>query len=113
MDGKRVLLVKSGRFIGGVIEHLFANCAQLEVVEAAPSSSQDLLKTVSERSPDVVVLDDTLQASYLVHLLRFMRQSQGLRVVVVSTDSNQVEVYDKAQIDVRKTADFLSIIEGG
>lgn len=110
MREKRILLVESGLFIGGVIQHLFSSNDQLRVIEATPNSSQELLDAVLQHKPEIVVLDDTLSYDYLSHLLRFMRSSKNLRVVVVNTNSNQVEVYQKEQIDVRRTADFFAIL---
>ena len=110
MTEKRVLLVESGRFIGGVIQHLFSKNDQLRVIEAAPASSRELLQAVREYSPEIVVLDDTLNCEYLAHLLRYMRGSKNLRVLVVNTNSNSVEVYQKELVDFNQTADFFAIL---
>lgn len=110
MCEKTVLLIESGQFIGGVIRSLFTNSDALNVIEAAPSNSRELIRIVNRARPQIVVLDDTVRADYLAHLLRYMRNSEGIRVIVVNTNSNQVEVYEKQQIPVKQTADFLAIL---
>jgi chemotaxis response regulator CheB len=113
MDGisvKRVLLIESGKFIGGVIHNLFSCQEQLIVVEASPSNERELLRAVREHQPQIVVMDDTLNVEYLLHLLQFMQDIKELRVVVVNTSSNRVEIYQKQQIVVQQTADFFAIL---
>ncbi len=110
MYAKRVLLIESGKLIGGVFHNLFAEQDQLNVIEAAPSSSRELLRAVKFHRPEIIVLDDTVRAGYLGHLLRYMQSSEGIRVIVVNTNSNQVDVYEKQQVSVKRTADFLAVL---
>jgi chemotaxis response regulator CheB len=110
MSGKRILLIESGQFIGGVIHSLFAKHSHLSVIEAAPVNSRQLRSALDKHKPEIIVLDDTVRVAYLPHLLRYMQASEGIRVVVVNTDSNKVDVYEKQQIDVHRTADFFAIL---
>lgn len=110
MAEKRIMLIESGQFIGGVIHNLFQQYEQLSVIEAAPTNWRELLRAIKRHRPEIVVLDDTVHASYLEQLLRYMQHSPGFRVVVMNTDSNQVSVYEKQQYDVRGTADFFAIL---
>jgi chemotaxis response regulator CheB len=100
MEAKRVLLVESGRFIGGVIHSLFEREEKLEVREIFPEDPRALLRAVREFDPEVVVMDDTQHMEYLNHL----------RIVVVNANSNKAEVYQKQQVPVRKTADLFAVI---
>ncbi len=109
MARKRVLLVESGKFIGGVISSLFISNKQIHLIEARPASPGELLRAVQESRPSIIVLDDTLH-EYLAQLLDYMQHSEGLRVVVVSADSNQVAVYEKQQYPVRQTADLFAVL---
>jgi chemotaxis response regulator CheB len=111
MKGKRVLLVESGRFIGGVIHRLFALEDKLTVREVRPCSPRELLRAVSEYQPDVVVMDDTQQVSYLNYLLCSLQNCAALRIVVVNANSNQVEVYYKQKVPVMNTADLFAVIQ--
>ncbi len=110
MTEKRILLIESGQFIGGVIYSLFARQDHLSVIESSPTNSRQLRSALTKHKPEIVVLDDTVRLAYLPHLLKYMQGNEGVRVVVVNADSNQVEVYEKQQIDVRRTADFFAIL---
>ena len=107
---KRVLLVESGRFIGGVIHSLFSGFDHTEVITASPCNGRELLKTIEEQHPNIIVLDDTLQAEYLHNLLRYLQASDDLRVLVLNTDSNNVQIYQKQQVEVQHPADLLMIL---
>ena len=103
------MLIESGQFIGGVIGSLFLGNEQIHLIEARPADESELLQTVRDARPHIIVLDDTLH-EYLSRLLEYMQQSDGLRVVVVSTDSNRVEVYHKQQYPVRQKSDLFAVL---
>src|SRR5512140_1355227 len=107
---KRVLLIESGCFIGGVIHSLFSGWDQTEVITASPSSGRELLKTIEEQHPNIIVLDDTLQAEYLHNLLRYLQASDDLRVLVLNTNSNRVQIYEKQHFEVQHPADLFTLL---
>lgn len=109
MSKKRLLLIESGRFIGGVIRSLFSK-ELFNVTETAPSNSRELMISLKRHRPEVIVLDDTVQGDYMPDLLRYMQNSDGIQVVIVNAESNQVEVYQKQQIELNQTADFFAIL---
>lgn len=109
MSKKRLLLIESGRFIGGVIRSLFSQDL-FSVTETAPANSRELLLSLKKHRPEVIVLDDTVQVDYMPDLLRYMQNSDGIQVVIVNAESNQVEVYQKQQIALNHTADFFAIL---
>lgn len=110
MDGKVVLLIESGQFIGGVIHSLFRDCDRLNVIEAAPANTRELIRMVNQTRPNIVVLDDTIREDYLAPLLRYMRNSDSIRVIVVNTNNNKLDVYEKQQIAVSQRSDFLAVL---
>jgi chemotaxis response regulator CheB len=110
MAAKRVLLVESGRFIGGVIYSLFAREEKLNVCEITPEDPRALLRAVREFDPEVVVMDDTQHIEYLNHLLHYLPKSNNLRIVVVNSNCNKVEVYQKQQVPVLNTADLFAML---
>jgi len=95
--------------MGGVIGSLFLANKQIHLIEARPANPGELLRIVQESRPNIIVLDDTLH-EYLTQLLGYMQQSEDLRVVVVSADSNRVEVYQKQRYPVRQKADLFAVL---
>jgi len=110
MPEKRVLLILSGQFLGGVISCLLQNSPHIQLIEASPAGGAELLETMREARPDIVVLDDTVKDKYLSNLLVFMQAITDLRVVVVSTESNDLNVYQKQHIQVQQSADLFAVL---
>lgn len=108
MAVKRILLIESGRFIGGVIQHLFAQQAQLVVAEASPGNVKELIHAVEVHRPDVVVIDDSLSDRFIGPLLEMA--CEKLHVVVVYTESNRVAIYKKQHIQVKNTSDLFAAL---
>jgi chemotaxis response regulator CheB len=110
MTRKRVLLIESGRFLGGVIHDLFARFDKITVFTARPSSARNLLAEVHANQPDIVVMDDTLGIQYLAHLLRYMQNDRNISVFIVNTESNQVQIFQKQEINLTQSQDLFAIL---
>lgn len=106
-----MLLIESGQLIGGVIWSLFSRCEQLIVAEASPANNRELVRALKLHQPEVVVLDDTVRANYIDQILRYMQKRPDmLRVVVVNTNNNHVQIYQKQDIEVSQTADLFEVL---
>ena len=110
MKTKRVLLVESNYFIGGVIHSLFERHESLNVTVTQPEDPPALLRSVRDAQPDIVVLDDTMRQEYLDLLLEYSRQPHNFQIVIVNANSNQVEVYQKQRLPVQQSADFFAML---
>lgn len=110
MFDKRILLIESGRFIGGVFMNLFQQQGLVKIIEAAPKTTQELMSAVERHRPHIVVMDDTVDSEFLPNLLRHMQNSDDMRVVVVNTENNRVAVYHKQQINVQHSADLFAVL---
>jgi chemotaxis response regulator CheB len=110
MQTKRVLLIESGCFIGGVIHNLFESSEKFTIFQARPHDGNALILAVQDYNPDVVILDDTLKFDYLNDLLRYLSLSDDFRVIIVNTNANKIEVYQKNQIPVLQSADLFAMI---
>jgi DNA-binding NarL/FixJ family response regulator len=107
---KRVLLIISGKFLGGVIHNLFSGCDQLSVSTAKPTSGRKLLDEVRTQQPEIVVIDDTLGMEYLANLMVYMQNGVNIRVVVLNTESNQVQIFQKHEIKLTQPEDLFAIL---
>ena len=110
MPAKRILLIESGHFIGGVIRHLFTQQESLTVTEASPGDVEELLSAVDQHRPDVVVMDDSMQEQFLSPLLDSNLGCEKMMVCVVYTNSNRVTIFRKQQINVRQKADLFAAL---
>jgi len=110
MDNKKVLLIESGYFLGGVIHNLLESKEDLTVIEAQPKTGRELIETIYQYQPDVIILDDTIDFDCMDELMAYLRKNDAFRVVIVCTDSNHIEVYQKNQIAVHQSSDLFDMI---
>ena len=71
----------------------------------------DLLEQAEKINPNVIILFAANCASDPNLVMQLIAKQPNLRVVTVSLEDNQMQVYCKQSITVRKSSDLLSIIE--
>jgi DNA-binding NarL/FixJ family response regulator len=83
-----------------------------EVVKISTDMGTGYLLDQAEKiHPDVIILYEQSSAKTANLLMELIGKQPNLRVVTVSLQDNQVQVYCKRSIVVRQVSDLLSIIE--
>jgi DNA-binding NarL/FixJ family response regulator len=72
---------------------------------------EELIQTVDLVNPDVVIVrqDGLASTSSLAEIL--LQGHSGMKVIAISLDDNQMEVYCKKKILVKSSADLISEVE--
>jgi hypothetical protein len=108
---KRVLIIKSGLFVGGVINDILKNNAeQLELCSIIPADADEIAPVISRYNPDVLITDDTSPEPILIEIMLCARRFPNLRVVVMCANENRVQIYHAESVDVAHKEDFLAIL---
>ena len=111
MPLKRVLIIESGLFVGGVIDDLLkSRCGDLEVRSISPSGVSDMCRVVALFNPEVIITDDTSPDELLKAILLYSLRFPNLRVVVICADANRLQVYNTQRVEVVRLEDFLAVI---
>ncbi len=111
MTSKRVLVIESGLFVGGVINELLkSRCADVEVQSISPSGVSDMCRVIALFNPDVIITDDTSPDELLKAILLYSLRFPNLRVVVICADSNRLQIYNTQRVEVAHMEDFLAVI---
>jgi hypothetical protein len=103
-----VLILWNEALLGGVVNSVLAQRAGLNVVQVT-CDEEALADVIRQAKPDVIVLDKTMEATYLVALVDL--DYPRLRIVVVNVDNNWVNVYDKKRVLMTQAADLISIVQ--
>lgn len=112
MNDLRVLVLGDGLVLGSGIRDLLSREADLEVIARAHDETGALLEQIDDTDVDVVVLDET---AFLVDPARWLpglQRCPELRVIMVCTDSNCVQVFEKARIQIDEAADLIDAVRG-
>jgi hypothetical protein len=107
---KKVLVLEADQVFGGAVVNLIANQDKLAVSSLRIKPHTDLLKELRKRSPDVVVVDDSIFPAISSSLFPLLQQFPDLKIVVVCTENNTMEVYTKHQLMISRSKDFLDIL---
>jgi hypothetical protein len=69
-----------------------------------------LLNTIGTIHPDIVIPLDLYQDRTNI-LMRLVRDHPDILVIMVSSETNYMEVYSKQQVSIKDVSDLLSVIE--
>jgi chemotaxis response regulator CheB len=111
LQSKRVLVIESGFFVGGVIDDILKNnCGDLELRAIVPANVAELKRAVADFKPDIIIADDTTPDEVLKAILLISLRFPALRVVVICADSNRVQIYNMERVEVAHLEDFLAVL---
>lgn len=83
-----------------------------QVIRISPDQSMDdLSEQIKRIQPDVIILHTGNCASNTSLTIQLLQDYPDLRVITASLHDNQMQVYSKQSIRLRKASDLLSIIE--
>ena len=83
-----------------------------QVIRISPDQSMDdLSEQIKRIQPDVIILHTGKCASNTSLPIQLLQEYPNLRVITASLQDNQMQVYSKQSIRLRKASDLLSIIE--
>ena len=107
---KKVLVLETDQVFGGVFLNLIANQAHLLTTSLRVTPQTDLFSEIADRSPDVVVVDDSIFPQISNRLFSLLPKFPYLKLVVLCTEKNSVEVYTKNQSSISQSRDFFNIL---
>ncbi len=107
---QRVLIVEHNSLLGAGMESLLNNASDLYSAGVTPNSKDELIQSISEFQPDVVILDKTSSLINSVGLSVLLKNHPKLRVVAVSANDNLLHIYNKQQVLIMQAADLVNII---
>jgi DNA-binding NarL/FixJ family response regulator len=107
---KRVLVIQSDRIMGDVLISLITRQDNLDVVSRSISTPLDLIEEVSCIKPDVIILDDQGQFACHTDLQVLLETIPDLKIVVLNSNNNHVEVFSKSEVFINTAKEFFEIL---
>ena len=105
-----ILIVVTNTLLKQAMTNLLVNHSDMTVITRGIDTVQELVDEIARHTPEVVVLaEGTLLASAdtLVSLLMLY---PGLRVIVLSEESNWLHVFSKEEVLMTQAADLVDLI---
>lgn len=105
-----MLIVETGSFIGGIINSYIASQTELTVMSIHPETPDELLSSLSQYQPQIVLMDTTNEGAFLKTLTCHMTDPLSPKVVVINVAENDVMVYESHFVKLVEATDFFSIL---
>ncbi len=108
---KRVLIIESGLFVGGVIKDILkSRPADLEVRSLVSANILEIRRVIADYLPDVLIADDTspddVMNAILLHAISFPM----MKLVIFCAGTNNVNIYSTQRVEIAHLSDFLSVL---
>lgn len=109
---RRVLLVETGSVLDEGIRELVISTWELEVAISVYVNPPTFYEDVAHFLPDVIVMCDLppLNWTRIPELMHGIQIQKTLRLIVVRSDENMLEVYDKSCVTTARNEDLMSHI---
>ena len=108
---KRVLVVINKLLFGVGLESLLSHEHDLSVKSVPYHSKKLLAEEISQYEPNVVLIDESIRMTHLPTLFDILKGFPDIRVLVVNTQENSIQVYDKQEIQITRSLDFITAIK--
>ncbi len=107
----RVLAVIQNHLLGDILDTLLSNLFSLHVCRVLRVNADSFWQGVDQCQPEVIVLEEGLVDVSTLSLAGQPLLCGRVRIILINPAGNQVQVYDKFQISLTQTADFVALIE--
>lgn len=108
---KRVLVVINKLLFGVGLESLLSDENDLDVKSIPYKNEKTLSLEIKEYEPDVVLIDESIKLAVLPNYLNILAGLPKLRLLVVNSKENRVHIYDKNEIQIDSSMDFLTAVK--
>jgi chemotaxis response regulator CheB len=110
MTLKRVLIIQCESLLGAGVESLLTGLGKMLVEGVEQDDLGAIIAAIQAQKPDVIIMDEKTLANHALEFLQFLEQYPQLRVVVVNSHHNYLQVFDKRLIPIETSTDLLAVI---
>lgn len=109
---KQVLVIDSESVLSAAIKHLLGQETGLTVHSSRVESKRALAREVERRKPDVLILDEVVDAMKEAELAQLLALQPQLDVIVVNFQDNLIKRYKREEILMKDSKSLADIILG-
>ena len=110
MSLKKVLLFSSDTLLSSAIRCLISGDQELELIALSSENLAELVTASRKLKPDVIILEQSLLASYSGLLNRLLKGERDSRVITLDENQNILHVYSGHEVSVERSSDLLAIL---
>ena len=107
---QQILIVSNVGLLMIGIKNILLQKSGVEVHITTPSDEANLLQTINQCQPDVIILDESAQIITAERLLSLLPDYFPIRLVCVRLEDAQVKVYDRKKFVLEQPSEFISTV---
>ena len=113
MSVPHVLLIESDLLLDHGVESVLLREHDVRVSSVSYTGDRAFLRDLIRIRPDTILLNESgpVSAVRLLDLLKGLPGLASVRVIVVRTDGNTIDLYEKRSIVATQSSDLLSLIQ--
>jgi len=93
------------------IKNLLAPNEGFSIHCASEENIQELINSLKLHRPDVLILDDSQTGREISKYFLMENNCPDVRVIVANVDNNHLKIYERFQIQLSRSADFIDAIK--
>jgi hypothetical protein len=110
MNNIHVLLVGDQSLLGDALEKLLAANDQLCLYRVSVPDYQRLLAHIYGREPVVIIVEWEAFGGEIAELVQLLQDYYGLQIIIVSSESNKIQVYACYETRLPSVGDLTTLI---
>jgi chemotaxis response regulator CheB len=107
----RVLVMAKNSLLNSVLTDLLSKHAELFVMAGEAVDVESLMDEITHFAPEVVLMGQSIPLASTQSLSRVMALRPGLRVILVSEDTNWLHIYHKEDVLLTCADDFYQAVQ--
>ena len=107
---KKILVLESNKLLTAGIASMLSARAGFEVVNT-PLSFLTCVDFFDSLQPDVVIMDDEIEAANVLAIIELTDRHPQLRVLVFRLRDAKVNVFDRRTVQMSKSDDLFELLE--
>jgi len=112
MESERVLIVQAQSLllesIVGLLEA--GENGKFDVVSTLANNLPDLVQEVGKLEPGTIVIDEATCFSTPADLIAALLNTVRIRLIVLNTETNRMDIYDKSEFVISHPSDFIEAL---
>ena len=107
----RVLIAYKNSLLNRILTNLLGSQTDLSVVVGEATDMESLKSEISHHAPGVVLMGESMPLATTESLIKLMNAQPGLRVIVISEDTNWLHIYRKEDVLLTCAEDLYDVIQ--
>jgi DNA-binding NarL/FixJ family response regulator len=107
---RRIIVLESNQLLNSGVQSVLQSHGYKQVIGVPASDMEEILHKIESYKPDVIIMDETSWEVNQLKLTPCLVNHTKLRTVIVNLYDNHIWIYEKRNIQIHQTSDFIEVL---